>query len=171
MIKIWQDIDNVQLNSRLKNNIIHCNYFRNLYVIRTYHEVIEEIAKTCSHAEPWAVGGTAVPSSLFCCLYKFMLMKLTMKQIRGLCDTRTNPYVRCIGFLYIRYCSEPQFLWSWMKKYLLDDEEFQVLSEGYSTTIGEYVEKLLIDQEYYKTRLPRIPNKLELKLKVKLILT
>lgn len=36
--------------------------------------------------------------------------------------------------------------------------------------IGDYVEKLLSDQEYFGTRLPRIPIRFETKIKAKLIL-
>lgn len=37
--------------------------------------------------------------------------------------------------------------------------------------IGEFVEKLLMDQEYYGTRLPRIPIKIDNKIKAKLLIT
>ena len=36
--------------------------------------------------------------------------------------------------------------------------------------IGDYVEKMLSDLEYYGTRFPRIPIKIETKIKAKLIL-
>lgn len=36
--------------------------------------------------------------------------------------------------------------------------------------MGEYVERLLMDYDYYGTRLPRIPVKIENKIKAKLIM-
>ena len=58
-----------------------------------------------------------------------------------------------------------------MKKYLLDDEEFQLTMDGYKITIGEYVEKLLMEQDYYGTRFPKVPVLIERKMKLKLLLT
>lgn len=45
-----------------------------------------------------------------------------------------------------------------MKKYLLDDEEVRPsFDRSVVMTIGDYVEKLLSELDYYGTRLPRIP--------------
>ncbi len=47
-------------------------------------EVIDEICKKSTHVEPWAPGSNGIPSTLFCCLYKFMLMKMTSAFINKL---------------------------------------------------------------------------------------
>jgi pre-mRNA-splicing factor 38B len=95
--------------------------------------------------------------------------------------------VRAAGFLYIRFCCDPKYMFAWFKKHLLDDEGtyillciilFFVLKEfkpgadknSPNITIGDYVEGLLNNQEYYNTRLPRIPTKYETKLKAKLLI-
>jgi len=62
-----------------------------------------------------------------------------------LVEFKLSPYVRCTGLLYIRYCSDPEYIWSWMRKYLIDDEEFAAAADGSLITIGEYVERLLLN--------------------------
>lgn len=37
-----------------------------------------------------------------------------------LCDWKLNPHVRCLGLLYLRYSIDPNFLWAWMKRHILD---------------------------------------------------
>ena len=46
-------------------------------------KVIDDIIKNAQHAEPWAVGTSGIPSSLFCCLYKFMTMRLNCKFLQN----------------------------------------------------------------------------------------
>jgi pre-mRNA-splicing factor 38B len=48
-------------------------------MLKTHFEVCDELCKNAGHAEPWAVGASGIPSTMFCCLYKLMLMKLTIK--------------------------------------------------------------------------------------------
>eukprot|EP01133_Synstelium_polycarpum_P007465 gene7465-8734_t len=48
-------------------------------------------------------------------------MKVTEKQMNGLV-THQSPYVRAIGFLYLRYCHPPANLWDWFSE-SLDDQE------------------------------------------------
>ena len=86
-------------------------------------------------------------------------------------EYKLNPIVRCCGFLYIRYCCDPEYMWSWLRRYLLDEEEVTVTIDMHVLTVGEFVEKLLMEQEYYNTRFPRIPIRIENKLKTKLLIT
>lgn len=75
-----------------------------------------------------------------------MLMNLTVKQIRGLVDYKLSGMVRCCGFLYIRFASNPMYIWAWLHRYLLDDEEIRPTTDNQKVmTIGEYVEKLLME--------------------------
>lgn len=39
-----------------------------------------------------------------------------------------SPYIRVIGFLYLRYTCDPEKLWSWYEPYLDDPEEFNASS-------------------------------------------
>lgn len=80
-----------------------------------------------------------------------------------------SPYIRCIGFLYLRYAADPSTLYSWYEPYLYDDESVQIRQGKSEITVGMYVRLLLENQEYYGTRLPRLPLLLERQFKVKLL--
>jgi pre-mRNA-splicing factor 38B len=84
-------------------------------------------------------------------------------------DHVDSPYIRCIGFLYLRYAADPSTLWSWFEPYLYDEESVQIRQGKADVTVGEYVRMLLENQEYYGTRLPRLPLVLERQFKVKLL--
>lgn len=163
--------DNFNINSLLYNNIMENEYFRALYQLRTYHEVIDEIYRSVDHVEPWQQGTARYPSTAFCLLVKFILMRLTLKQMNGLLNTKDCTYVRAIALLYLRYTSPPTDLWKWYEKYLEDKEEFHPSADKSITfTIGDYCIKLLTDMSYYGTTLPRIPVPIERNMKVMLML-
>ena len=87
-------------------------------------------------------------------------------------DHKDSPYIRCIGFLYLRYAGKPDHLWSWISRYVVsDDEVFQVQasSSAAEMTMGEYICQLFGELEYYGTRLPRLPTDVERDLKVRLL--
>ncbi|GAB4827281.1 suppressor of rad53 null lethality [Ancistrocladus abbreviatus] len=138
-------------------NILSSDYFKELYRLKTYHEVIDEIYNQVDHVEPWMTGNCRGPSTAFCLLYKFFTMKLTVKQMHGLLKHTDSPYIRAIGFLYLRYAADPKTLWSWFDPYVKDDEEFSPGSSGKMTTMGVYVRDLLLGQYYFDTLFPRIP--------------
>uniref|UniRef100_A0A3Q7FXQ8 Pre-mRNA-splicing factor 38 n=1 Tax=Solanum lycopersicum TaxID=4081 RepID=A0A3Q7FXQ8_SOLLC len=138
-------------------NILSSDYFRDLLRLKTYHEVIDEIYNQVDHVEPWMTGNCRGPSTAFCLLYKFFTMKLTVKQMHGLLKHPDSPYIRAIGFLYLRYLGDFKTLWGWYEPYLKDDEEFSPGSSGQMTTMGVYVRDLFLGQYYFDTLLPRIP--------------
>ncbi|KAL7192708.1 hypothetical protein ACSBR2_024511 [Camellia fascicularis] len=138
-------------------NILSSDYFKELYRLKTYHEVIDEIYNQVDHVEPWMTGNCRGPSTSFCLLYKFFTMKLTVKQMHGLLKHQDSPYIRCVGFLYLRYAADPKTLWNWFEPYVKDEEEFSPGSSGQMTTMGVYVRDLLLGQYYFDTLFPRIP--------------
>jgi len=169
-LPIWGDSSTFNMNEVLRQNILQCQYFKDLFNIRTYTDTAEEITKRATHAEPWVSAASNIPSTLFCCLYKLMMMRLSDVQIKGLLEYRGCSYVRCVGFLYLRYCCNPDHLWDWFSKYLLDDEEIHPsMDPNIVLTIGTFAENLLIEQNYYNTRFPRIPLMIERELKKRLI--
>lgn len=100
-------------------------------------------------------------------------------QLRVLLEYKQNPLIRCVGLLYLRYAIDPNFLWAWMKKYILDEQgmkdyfilEFHpCIDNTIKMTIGEYVLKLLTDLNYYNTRLPRIPQQIETVIQANIVL-
>ncbi|KAK4274994.1 hypothetical protein QN277_018143 [Acacia crassicarpa] len=138
-------------------NILSSDYFKELYQLKTYHEVVDEIYNEVDHVEPWMTGNCRGPSSAFCLLYKFFTMKLTVKQMHGLLKHPDSPYIRAIGFLYLRYVGDPKTLWKWFEPYVKDDEKFSPGSNGRMTTMGVYIRDLLLGQYYFDTLFPRIP--------------
>lgn len=82
-------------------NILSSDYFKELYRLKTYHEVIDEIYNQVDHVEPWMTGNCRGPSTAFCLLYKFFTMKLTVKQMHGLLKHPDSPYIRAVS--YTRY--------------------------------------------------------------------
>jgi pre-mRNA-splicing factor 38B len=162
---------NFNINALLYNNIMESDYFKALYQLRTYHEVLGEIQQSVHHVEPWTTGTARYPSTAFCLLLKFMLMRLTVKQMNGLLEAEGSPFSRAIGFLYLRYTCPPNELWKWFEPFLEDEEIFQPFSDKtISMTMGSYCIKLLTEMSYSGTTLPRIPVPIERKMKVLLLL-
>ena len=159
------------MNPRILNNILASQYFKEIYTLKGYNEILEEIFTNVTYIEPWTVGVSGIPSTFFCCLYKLMLTKLSDEQLKGLINNQESPYLKCAGFLYIRYLSEPNDLWNWYSNFILDDQEFLPTPDTtFKITIGEYIENLLTNYDYYGTRLPRIPVIPEREIKIKLML-
>mmetsp|Transcript_27103 Transcript_27103/g.38842 ORF Transcript_27103/g.38842 Transcript_27103/m.38842 type:complete len:335 (-) Transcript_27103:649-1653(-) len=78
-------------------------------------------------------------------------------------------YIRCIGFLYLRYSVDPSTLWKWFEPYLYDAEPLQITA-SLSSTIGQYARNLLTEMKYVGTLLPRLPVVVERDIKCKLLL-
>ncbi|KAF9615207.1 hypothetical protein IFM89_022469 [Coptis chinensis] len=107
-------------------NILSSDYFKELYRLKTYHEVIDEIYNQVDHVEPWMTGNCRGPSTAFCLLYKFFTMKLTVKQMHGLLKAFgfDSPYIRVVSriSLLAKYATDPKTLWGWFEPYVKDDE-------------------------------------------------
>lgn len=86
-------------------------------------------------------------------------------------DHHDSPFIRCVGFLYLRYATDPARLYNWFEPYLYDEEPVQVSPAKAEITVGEYARSLLTDMEYCNgsTLLPRLPVVTERELKVKLL--
>lgn len=176
-LPIWGNEKTMNLNPLILTNIQSSPYFKvNLYELKTYHEVIDEIYYKVSHLEPWekgsrktagqtgmcggvrGVGAGGIVSSAFCLLYKLFTLRLTKKQVIGLITHRDSPYIRALGFMYIRFTQPPQDLWDWFEGYLDDEEEIDVKAGGgHSMTIGEMIRHWFTKLEWYCTLFPRIP--------------
>ena len=86
-------------------------------------------------------------------------------------DHVDSPYIRCIGFLYLRYASNPIFLWQRVQPYIYDEEKVRIEASFSKPeiSVGEYVRSLLTSMDYFGTILPRLPIGLEREIKVKLL--
>jgi pre-mRNA-splicing factor 38B len=159
------------INPLLYQNIMENDYFKALYAIKTYHEVLDEVRAVVMHVAPWATGTSRIPSSAFCLLLKLLLMKMTFKQMNGILNNKDNVFIKAIGLLYLRYSCPPTDLWKWFEPHIEDDREIVPSSDpALKMTVGAYAVKLLTDMSYYGTTLPRIPVPIERKIKVYLLL-
>jgi hypothetical protein len=172
--------DSMNMNNMLLTNIRVSDYFKLLAEKRTFDEVVDEIYYNVKSAVPWvpgthnisktngmcgAVRGVSAagrPASCFTLLYKCFTLKLTATQINALINHPDSPYIRVVGFLYLRYCCKPDKLWGWYEQYIGDEDEFYVQGEKYGETdktqIGPWLRRLLTEMDYHETRLPRIPS-------------
>ncbi|XP_049846341.1 pre-mRNA-splicing factor 38B-like isoform X2 [Schistocerca gregaria] len=189
ILPLWGNERTMNLNPLILTNIQSSHYFKvNLYELKTYHEVIDEIYYKVTHLEPWekgsrktagqtgmcggvrGVGAGGIVSTAYCLLYKLFTLKLTRKQVNGLLTHPDSPYIRGLGFMYIRYTQPPQDLWDWYDPYLEDPEEMDVKAGGGQVmTIGDMLRAFLTKLEWFSTLFPRIPVPIQQKLEKKML--
>lgn len=142
----------------LQTHVVECAHFKSLLTLESFDQLVDETYQFANSVEPYMANSGTLPSALFCCLYRFFTLGLDSRQLRRLIDSQESPYIRCCGFLYVRFGLPHDQLLSWLGEYVLDDEEFKPSPDSeWRTTIGEYVEGLLSQDKYYNTVLPRLP--------------
>ncbi|KJE93067.1 hypothetical protein CAOG_03913 [Capsaspora owczarzaki ATCC 30864] len=159
-LELWGNQQTMNLNLLLHQNILSARYYKeDLSELNTYQELIDEIFNSVSDLEPFMPGGGTKASSAFCLLYKLFVLRLTENQLTAMLNHADSPFIRAIGFLYLRYCTPPKDLWDWFEPYLEDQEpiKLQWAASAQPTTIGEFVRGLLVDSKFLGTLLPRIP--------------
>ncbi|KAL5276323.1 PRPF38B family protein [Megaselia abdita] len=169
--------NSMNLNPLILTNIQSSSYFKvNLFKLKTYHEVVDEIYYQVKHMEPWergsrktsgqtgmcggvrGVGAGGIVSTAYCLLYKLYTLRLTRKQVNGLLNHTDSPYIRGLGFMYLRYTLPPGDLYEWYEDYLQDEEEIDVKAGGGQTmTMGQMVYQFMTKLDWFSTLFPRIP--------------
>lgn len=177
VLPLWGNEKTMNLNPMILTNVLSSPYFKvQLYELKTYHEVVDEIYFKVTHVEPWekgsrktagqtgmcggvrGVGTGGIVSTAFCLLYKLFTLKLTRKQLMGLITHTDSPYIRALGFMYIRYTQPPADLIEWYDGFLDDEEELDVKAGGGCVmTVGEMLRSFLTKLEWFSTLFPRIP--------------
>ncbi|KAH6945782.1 hypothetical protein HPB50_009940 [Hyalomma asiaticum] len=154
VLPLWGNDKTMNLNNLILTNILSSPYFKvNLYKLKTYHEVVDEI-----YYNVRGVGAGGIVSTAFCILYKLFTLKLTRKQLVGLLNHCDSPYIRALGFMYIRFTQPPADLIDWYEPYLDDDEELDVKAGGGQVLrIGDMLRHMLTKLEWFATLFPRIP--------------
>jgi len=153
----------------LQSHIVESAHFKALMQMETLEQMIEEMNVFVETIEPYMPNSNTMPSALFVCLYRLFTMNLQVGHIRKLLEYQSNVYVRCVAFLYIRFGLNPEQLWVWLGEYVLDDQELRSAKDSeWKTTVGEFVEGLLIQDKYYSTPLPRLPVAQKRQLEAKL---
>ncbi|KAL3762386.1 hypothetical protein ACHAW5_004703 [Stephanodiscus triporus] len=162
--------DTFNLHPMLLHNVVNSAYFqRCCEKLTDWNALVDEIYYEVKHMEPWTAGAHKSPSTAFCLLLRLFTLRCTEKQMVLMLDHVDSPYIRCIGFLYLRYAAEPASLWPWFEPYLHDEEPVQICQGKAETTVGRFAQMLLNDLDYFGTRLPRPPLIIERQLKVKLL--
>ncbi|PRP88890.1 hypothetical protein PROFUN_00358 [Planoprotostelium fungivorum] len=157
-LEVWGNQTTMNMENILHTNILSAHYFKDLYNLTSFQEVLHELKNEVKNLEPWACKQPRTPSTAFVLLYKFFTMRLTEKQMVQLIDDPHNQYVRAVGFLYLRYTCPPQDLWSWFGNYLEEESEIYVRgAKALPTTFGRYLAELLTEIKYFDTVFPRIP--------------
>jgi len=145
----------------LRTQIEKSLYFKSLLAMTDPLQVLEDIYHHAHHAEVYTKKEDTEPSTLFCCLYRLISMKLPEAELRSLLVRTDSPYLRAVGFLYIRF-SNPKDAWPCFRDYLFDMQEFfPGVCKLKSQTLGRWIEGLLAYDKYYGTQLPRIPHTLK----------
>ncbi|XP_059619451.1 pre-mRNA-splicing factor 38B [Phlebotomus argentipes] len=188
VLPLWGNEASMNLNPLILANIQSSSYFKvTLFKLKTYHEVVDEIYYQVKHLEPWekgsrktagqtgmcggvrGVGAGGIVSSAFCLLYKLYTLKLTRKQVNGLLTHTDSPYIRALGFMYIRYTQPPGDLFDWYEQYLQDEEEIDVKAGGGQViTIGQMLVQWLTKLDWFSTLFPRIPVPIQKQIESKL---
>lgn len=159
------------VNKLLLDRIKENEYFQSLMHVHSFQELTDEVQRRVTHVEPWSAGTSRIPSTAWCILVKYFVLRLTVKQVHSLIRRRGSPYVRAMGFLYLRMVTAPKSLWDWMEEFIDDGEEFAPgANPDITMSMGRFLMKILTDMKFYDTMLPRIPVPIERKIKAYMIL-
>lgn len=144
----------------LRKNIVDSEYWRNTCAkLQTWEEVVDQIFYDVIHVEPWMSGNARGASSAFGLLYRLCQLQPSEEQVDALLTHEDSPYIRAIGFLYLRYVGDPKQLWTWLRPHVQDSEEISPSGEnGAAVTVGDYVRDVFLEQYYFETIFPRIPK-------------
>ncbi|GIL42841.1 hypothetical protein Vafri_697 [Volvox africanus] len=159
-MEIYGSDTTYNLENVLRQNILGSDYYRQTCTsLNNWSDIVDEVYENVDHVEPWMSGNARGASSAFCLLHRLFTLKLNAKQIKDMLDHRDSPYIRAVGFLYLRYVADPKTLWSWCAPYVKDQEMFAPSGpEQKEVTVGDYVRDLLLSQYYFETIFPRIPK-------------
>ena len=124
------------INEKLRHNIQTSPYFKELYELRTYQEVVKEIEAECRCIETFQKGSSENPTKFMCLLYKVLIMRLTKNQVSAMAK-HNNVFVKTMGLLYMRMVGKFEELWGNLKGFL-DDEKwiFTKIDQTERITIG-----------------------------------
>ncbi|EOD30355.1 hypothetical protein EMIHUDRAFT_456617 [Emiliania huxleyi CCMP1516] len=156
------------INPMLLEGIRMGDRFWELAKLTTFGEVVDAIFYEVKYVTPWVPGthgkrssgmqsavrgvsNAGTPGIAYTMLLKLFLLRLTRDQVRSLLRHPDSPYIRAIGFLYLRLgLYDFKELWAWFQPYLGDDDQFFIDgTPATATTIGEF--------DFFGDRLPRLP--------------
>lgn len=155
----------------LKEQVLKSSYYKSLINITNLEDLAQEIQQYAADTMD-VYRNPMEPSCFMCCVYRLFTLVHTEEELRRtIMDNPGSTLVRCVGFLFIRYVVPPEQLWEKLEEFVLDDAQLVIKTEGgreAMTTIGEYIESLLLKEKYYNTPLPRVPAAVRRKLEERL---
>lgn len=84
--------------------IIKTQFFHLIHTIRVLR--VDNYGQITKKLDPLVqvrgVGAGGIVSTAYCLLYKLFTLRLTRKQLNGLINHPDSPYIRALGFMYIR---------------------------------------------------------------------
>lgn len=108
----------------LARNVEMSDYLQQLQSVETVNELIDEVYNEVVHVEPWMGRGAAGASSAFVLVRRLAQLEPTDKELTAMLQHKDSPYIRAVGFLWLRYCHDPKEWWGWIDGYLDDKEMF-----------------------------------------------
>lgn len=158
------------LNPILKDQVLKSSYFKALMSISSVDTLADEMPNMdfTDTIDVYQAGSAQVPSVFFCCVFRLNILEHSEEDLQVLFDHR-EVFARCVGFLYARFAIRPDRLWDLFEEYVLDEMDMGAFGgNGMPSTLGEFVEYLLIKEKYFGLPMPRLPVALKRKLEEKL---
>ena len=175
-LPLWADDRKAfHFNPLLLRHTIQSPYFQKCCEkLKDWNAVIDEIYYEVKHLLVYQLADQ--PSTAFCLLLRLLCLRMTAHQLDLTLKHEDSPYIRAIGFLYLRYAGPPESLSELIGPYLYDEETLNIekaSSKNSAITMGEFVRNLFQSREYgwkgMTTPLPRLPLPIERDLHVQLL--
>lgn len=150
----------------LATNIVSCKYFKEeLYHVTTFEEWCEEVKRKVQDLEPWQPARSVrIPSAAFCLAYFLGVLRINSRQLNRL-YAASDPFLRCVAAIYLRYTLPHTDLWYWFEPLLEDETQITAFyvpqkfaAAERMVPIWKWAKGLLLESKYCGSLLPRIPQ-------------
>jgi len=183
------NVETMNMNPLILGNVKTTDYFKNLGQLQTMDQFIDQVYADGKMVVPWypgthnqvrtsgmcsqarGVSAAGVPTEFFTLLFKFFTMRPSAQQIQTIIDHPDSPYIRALGFIFLRYVCPPEHIWAWFEHYVTDEDELYLRGEKADktpSTIGKLCRTLLTTLDFHDTMLPRLPVKVTRDIQAKL---
>jgi len=153
----------------VQSHILGSAHYKESLTLETFDQIVGEMQEYGDSVEPYLPNSQTTPSALFCCLFRLVTFGIDATQLLHLITLDDSPRIRAVAILYIRFGLPPDQLWPWLGEYVLDNQELVISSQSQAqTTIGEFVERLLLEDMYYSIIMPRLPMSVKRQLQNKI---
>ncbi|GBG28344.1 Pre-mRNA-splicing factor 38B [Hondaea fermentalgiana] len=160
---------NFNLGPMLARKVQASEYYRSLrQLTTTAPQLVDEVRHNVRSLDPWLKTSSGDAGTAFCALYRLCELRPTRKQLSGMLTQQGAPFVRALGFLFVRFVCPPDQVWDWLRPFFMDDEQFRPLMEADKPwTMGLWLESLLVEHKFAGIVLPRFPYTVDEDLRVR----